>query len=235
MTIKGCLFDFSGTLFRIEPTERWLRGALAQVGIVAADEDIAYHAERLEHVGALPGGAPPHAVPGHLRRLWDERDLDPQRHRAAYIGLAREAALPWPELYDVLYERHMSPDAWTPYPDAIDVLTELRERGIRVALLSNIGWDLRPVLRRYGIDRYLDAQVLSFEHGVQKPDPQIFRIACDGIALAPEDVLMIGDSQEADGGARALGCAFRHVPPLPVDQRPHGLRPVLDLVAHSTG
>ncbi|WP_269856275.1 HAD family hydrolase [Streptomyces sp. RPT161] len=235
MTIKGCLFDFSGTLFRVEPTERWLRGALAQAGIEASDGDIAEYAERLEYVGALPGGAPPHAVPEGLRRLWDERDLDQARHRAAYLGLARQVPLPWPELYDVLYERHMSPDAWAPYPDAVDVLAGLRERGIRVALLSNIGWDLRPVLRRHGVDGYFDTAVLSYEHGVQKPDPRIFRIACDGIGLAPEDVLMIGDSEEADGGARALGCAFLRVPPLPVEQRPGGLRPVLGLADAATG
>ncbi len=234
MTIKGCLFDFSGTLFRIEPTERWLRGGLAQAGIEAADEDIAHYAELLEHVGALPGGAPPYAVPEHLRRQWDERDLDPERHRAAYVGLARQATLPWPELYDVLYERHMSPDAWAPYPDAVEVLAELRERGIRVGLLSNIGWDLRPVLHRHGVDHYLDTAVLSYEHGVQKPDPRIFRLACDGIGLAPQDVLMIGDSEEADGGARALGCAFLRVPPLPVARRPDGLRPVLGLVGDAS-
>ncbi|MEU1627101.1 HAD-IA family hydrolase [Streptomyces sp. NPDC020096] len=230
MTLKGCLFDFSGTLFRIEPTERWLRGALAEVGITAAEEDIAHYAERLEYVGALPGGQEPHAIPRHLQGLWDERDLDPARHRAAYTGLAREVGLPWPELYDVLYDRHMSPAAWAPYPDALDVLATLRERGIRVALLSNIGWDLRPVLRRYGVDRYLDTAVLSYEHGVQKPDPRIFRIACDGIGLAPEEVLMVGDSEETDGGATAVGCAFHQVPHLPVDQRPDGLRPVLERI-----
>ncbi|GAA1888503.1 HAD family hydrolase [Streptantibioticus ferralitis] len=230
MTIKGCLFDFSGTLFRVEPTEHWLRGALAQVGIVATEEDIARYAQQLEYVGALPGGQSPHAIPQHLQRLWDERDLGRARHRAAYTGLARQVELPWPELYDVLYDRHMSPSAWAPYPDALDVLAALRERGIRVALLSNIGWDLRPVLREYGVDRYLDTAVLSYEHGVQKPDPRIFRIACDGIGLAPEEVLMVGDSVEADGGATAVGCAFHQVAPLPVDQRPDGLRPVLERV-----
>ena len=34
---------------------------------------------------------------------------------------------------------------------------------------------------------------------------------------------MVGDSEEADGGARALGCAFALVDPLPTAQRPDGL------------
>ena len=37
------------------------------------------------------------------------------------------------------------------------------------------------------------------------------------------DALMIGDSEEADGGARAVGCRFALVDPLPTDQRPDGL------------
>lgn len=33
MTIKGVLFDFSGTLFRVESTESWLRAVLADTGV----------------------------------------------------------------------------------------------------------------------------------------------------------------------------------------------------------
>lgn len=36
--------------------------------------------------------------------------------------------------------------------------------------------------------------------------------------------------RRADGGAAALGCAVHFVDHLPTDERPHGLRPVLDLV-----
>lgn len=32
MQIKGVLFDFSGTLFRIESVRSWLRAALAERG-----------------------------------------------------------------------------------------------------------------------------------------------------------------------------------------------------------
>ncbi len=230
MTIKGCAFDFSGTIFRVESTESWLRGALATAGISASEADVTRYAARLDEAGALPGGRYRTSYRRGCVRLWAERDLDADRHRRAHVGLAREAALPWPELYDVLYERHMAPTAWSPYPDTVEVLSALRERGVRLAVLSNIGWDLRPVLRAYGVERLVDTVVLSFEEGVQKPDPRIFRTACDGLGLAPEDVLMVGDSAEADGGATAIGCAFHQVEHLPVDRRPDGLRPVLDLV-----
>jgi putative hydrolase of the HAD superfamily len=111
------------------------------------------------------------------------------------------------------------------------VLRILHERGIAVAVVSNIGWDLRPVFRAHGLDAYVDAYVLSYEHGIQKPDPRLFTVACEALGTDPGDALMVGDDRHADGGAAALGCAVHFVDHLPVEKRPDALRPVLDLVA----
>ncbi|MFJ4986692.1 HAD family hydrolase [Streptomyces sp. NPDC088732] len=232
MTIKGFMFDFSGTLLRVEPTESWLRAVVAELGIPLGEGESAAWAERLEHVGALPGGVGPRRVPAHLAQVWEERDLSAAHHRAAYTGLAREAELPWDgahDIYDALYERHMRPEAWTPYPDTAEVLGELRRRGVPVAVVSNIGWDLRPVFRAHGLDGLVDAFVLSYEHGMQKPDPRLFATACEALGLPPERVAMVGDDRRADGGAAALGCTVRLVDHLPAEQRPAGLLPVLEL------
>ncbi|MEU4896877.1 HAD-IA family hydrolase [Streptomyces sp. NPDC044780] len=230
MTVKGALFDFSGTLFRVESTESWLRTVLERSGTVVPDEEAARYARELEEAGALPGGAAPLAVPPPLEELWRVRDRGAALHRAAYTGLAREVPLPAPELYDALYDRHMEPAAWRPYPDAREVLGELRRRGVRVAVVSNIGWDLRPVFRAHGLDPLVDAYVLSYEHGVQKPDPRLFGAACDALGLDPADTVMVGDDRRADGGAAALGCRVHLVDHLPVDRRPNALRAVLGLL-----
>ncbi|UQA96672.1 HAD family hydrolase [Streptomyces halobius] len=229
-TIKGVLFDFSGTLLRIEPAETWLRAVLAATGTAMDEAEIVRRAGELERAGALPGGSRPVEIPAELAGLWEIRDRDAACHREVYTALSRQVPLPRPELYDALYERHMTAAAWHPYPDTADVLAELHRRGIRIGVLSNIGWDLRPVLRAHGLDRYVDSCVLSYEHGVQKPDPELFALACEGLGLAPSEVLMVGDDRTADGGATALGCAYMPVEHLPVDRRPDGLRPVLDLL-----
>ncbi|MEW9520416.1 HAD family hydrolase [Streptomyces tubercidicus] len=229
-TIKGVLFDFSGTLLRIEPAESWLRAALTASRTTMDDAEIVRRAAALEQAGALPGATSPTEIPDALADLWKIRDRDARHHRAVYTGLARQVPLPQPELYDALYDRHMTAAAWQPYPDTAEVLAELHRRGIRTGLVSNIGWDLRPVLRAHGLDRYLDTCVLSYEHGIQKPDPQLFAMACQELGLDPSAVLMVGDDRTADGGATALGCAFQPVDHLPADRRPDGLRPVLDLV-----
>lgn len=230
MAIKGVLFDFSGTLFRIESTHHWLTAVLEETGTAPAPAEVARLAQELERAGALPGGAPPQAVPAHLAELWATRDESAERHRAAYTGLARQVPLPDPRLYDALYDRHTSPAAWRPYPDAAEVLEALQRQGVRVGVISNIGWDLRPVFRAHGLDAAVDAYVLSYEHGIQKPDPELFRIACDALGADPHDVLMVGDDRRADAGAAAIGCAVRFVEHLPVDRRPDGLRPLLALL-----
>ncbi|WP_345702019.1 HAD-IA family hydrolase [Kitasatospora terrestris] len=256
--MKGVMFDFSGTLFRIDSTARWLDGYLAATALVLDAAERAELVARLEEFGALPGGVPPRTLPAELADAWAIRDLGAAEHRTAYAGLARAALAGAAEPptavdadvsvvaafdaaasdvaavaavdADALYDRHMDPDAWQPYADAGPVLRELRRRGIPVAVVSNIGWDLRPIFRRHGLDEFVDVYLLSFEFGAQKPEPTIFQEACDRLGLAPADVLMVGDDVPADGAAAALGCAFHRVDHLPVEQRPDGLRPVLDLL-----
>ena len=228
MTSQGVLFDFSGTLFRVEATERWLAAALDELGVRMAEEEFAACARALQDAGALPGGHPPRKVPPGLAGTWAERDRSAERHRAAFTALARQVPLPDPRLYDTLYDRHMRPEAWEPYPDALRVLSTLHERGVRVAVVSNIGWDLRPVLRAHGAEDFVDACVLSFEHGVQKPDPWIFEKACAELGVRPRDAVMVGDSRQADGGAAQIGCGFHHVEHLPTEERPHALSSLLE-------
>ncbi|MFI7617279.1 HAD family hydrolase [Nonomuraea terrae] len=223
------MFDFSGTLLRIEPVEQWLRGALDVHGGLD-DSEIAACADRLGRMGAQPGGPTPHEVPPHLADLWRDRDLTDECHRACYTALAREAGLPDPALADALYERTFRPEAWHPYPDTHDVLAALRRRGVPTAVVSNIGWDLRPVFAFHDLTQYVDVFVLSYEIGAKKPDPQIFHVACDALGLSPDTVLMVGDDREADTGAAALGCPVHLVDPLPVGARPDSLTPVLDLL-----
>ncbi|MER5217054.1 HAD-IA family hydrolase [Streptomyces sp. NPDC002838] len=229
--MAAVLFDFSGTLFRIESAESWLRAVLAEAELSLTEPEMLRTAQDLERVGALPGGTvPDQRIPDELAALWDIRDKSAELHRAAYTGVSRQVPLPDPALYDALYDRHMTPAAWAPYPDASEVLRTLRERGIGVGVVSNIGWDLRPVFREHGLDPYIGTYVLSYEHGIQKPDPRLFETACATLGTDPRDVVMVGDDRRADGGAAVLGCGVHFVDHLPVTQRPDGLLPVLDLV-----
>jgi FMN phosphatase YigB (HAD superfamily) len=98
--------------------------------------------------------------------------------------------------------------------DAAWVLAALKAAGVRVAVLSDIHFDLRPWFAHAGLDQYVDHFVLSYEHGVRKPDPSIFRIALDALGVAPADALMVGDRARYDGPAVEIGLPTLLLPPL---------------------
>lgn len=165
------------------------------------------HTPELERLGAINGSGQPADLPEHLVQVWTERDLSAAAHRAAYSGSALHAGLTEQQAR-LLYERGVSPAAWTPYPDTVEVLRRLRAAGVPTAVVSNIGWDPRPVFARWGVTDLFAALVLSYERGVIKPDPRIFQLACQELGVAPTDALMVGDNPDADGAAAAIGCRF---------------------------
>ena len=155
-----------------------------------------------------------------------ERDLSPTHHRAVYDALIERQGAISAALADALYRTML--DQWTLYDETLDVLATLRHRGIRLALLSNVGPEPRPTLARLGLTGMFDAEVLSLEVGVVKPDPEIFRIAVARLGLDPAEVLMVGDSVEDDGGAAQVGIRTLILPRATGSS--HGLGLVLRLV-----
>jgi hypothetical protein len=87
------LFDFSGTLFRIESTESWLRAVLDESGLTLGAREWPATAGALREAGAQPGGAPPVRIPDELAGPWGIRDCSAELHRAAYTALSRQVPL----------------------------------------------------------------------------------------------------------------------------------------------
>jgi FMN phosphatase YigB (HAD superfamily) len=203
--IRGVLFDFSGTLFYLEPDAEGQ--PLDRAGLIET----------------LTSPVTPN-LPSELLEAWHRRDLDPETHRMVYLA-ALTAAHPGitDDILQSAYDMVFRPEFWMPYPDTIPVLRGLREAGIPVAVVSNIPWDIRDVFERTGVADLVDEYVLSYAEGVMKPDPKIFLTACQRISVKPEDTLMIGDSVEADGGATAIGCRFVTVARIPPRDRPNAL------------
>lgn len=81
-------------------------------------------------------------------------------------------------------------------------------------------WDIRTVLNPAGAKP--DYYALSYEIGATKPDLRISEAALGAFGVEPREALMVGDSEENDGAAEALGCAFALVDPLPIARRPRG-------------
>jgi HAD superfamily hydrolase (TIGR01509 family) len=227
MAVAAVLFDVAGTLAVPEARDAWVAGGAAALGV--ALNDAAALAAELETIGR-PGGPYPAAVPDELFDTYNNRDAGPDVHRAAYVGLLGTApSLPDPRLATALYERILQPEGWVPYPDAAPTLRALRDRGVRTAAVSNVGFDLRPVLDGLGLLELLDAVVLSYEVGAVKPDPRIFAAACAALGVRPAEALMVGDHAAADGGAADAGIRTLLIP-MSAPGAPHGLGAALALV-----
>lgn len=114
--------------------------------------------------------------------------------------------------------------------DVAETLCLVTARGLKVAILSDIHFDLRPVFVAADLDRFVHGYVLSFECGVQKPDPLIFRAALDALGSSPGQTLMVGDRASHDGAAVDLG-----MPTLLVPTLTHPGQRRLDLVRNLVG
>jgi HAD superfamily hydrolase (TIGR01509 family) len=116
-------------------------------------------------------------------------------------------------LPEAIYERMLRPDGWLPYADTAPVLRELRSAGIPVGVVSNIGFDIRPMFEAWDLAGLVDAWTLSYEVGRCKPDPAIFQRACAALGVDPERTLMVGDTPD-DAGAVRAGCMALVLPPV---------------------
>jgi 2-haloacid dehalogenase/putative hydrolase of the HAD superfamily len=110
-----------------------------------------------------------------------------------------------------------------PIPETEAAIEALHGAGIPQYVLSNMSHEtfagtfaMSPAFRR------IADQVISGREGVIKPDPAIFRLACERFGLAPQDVLFVDDGAHNIEAARALGFHVHHF------TDPAALRPALE-------
>ncbi|HDK35551.1 MAG TPA: HAD family hydrolase [Bacteroidetes bacterium] len=93
------------------------------------------------------------------------------------------------------------------YPDVTEILPKLR-RFFKLGLLSNADKDDPLIRKLLGKGFRFDVILTSEEAGCYKPHPHIFEIMIEKMALKPGELLMIGDSPQADiVGAHRAGIA----------------------------
>lgn len=95
----------------------------------------------------------------------------------------------------------------SPRKDCFSTLEELRHRGHRVGIVSNIDDDwLAPLIDRWQLANYVDSILSSETARSCKPDQEIFKLACDQHDCKPVQVAFIGDDETNDiSGANDAG------------------------------
>jgi putative hydrolase of the HAD superfamily len=91
------------------------------------------------------------------------------------------------------------------YDDVIPVLSGLRDRGIKIAIVSNCTENTRPLLIKHGLDALADTLVLSCEVRSAKPAAEIFRCALDRLGVAAEAAVFVDDQPAYCAGSVAAG------------------------------
>jgi HAD superfamily hydrolase (TIGR01509 family) len=215
--VEAALLDWRGTLVADFPDSWWLERAHHVLGRRLLPDEIDQMAASLERA----------AMEADIERGFLTEDCSAELHREHNLKWFERAGLD-EDLATALYELDFDSAHHPFYLDVPFFLEGLRERGAAVAVVSDIHFDLRPEFKKAGLDRCVDAFVLSFEHGVQKPDQEMFQLALDQLGIDPREAVMFGDRASRDGGAASIGVATVILPPLlSVGER--GLRAFLSL------
>ena len=79
------------------------------------------------------------------------------------------------------------------HPGILPMLSQLKEKGILIGLISNCFSEEAEVVRRSVLFPYFDAVYLSYEQKVAKPDKEIFRRCMDDLEVSAEECVYVGD------------------------------------------
>lgn len=198
--IKGIFFDLGGTLFHYE-------GANKQIGKALVRAMTTLGASSVEEIGRAFGRAN-QEIAKEFAEL--EYYLHADMFRATFERAAEHLSL---EVLEDVYKsfadlQHSSiVGNLTLKEDCIDTLAQLKAKEKYLSIVSNIDEDmLHPLVKREGLDTYLDHWTSSEEAKSCKPHRAFFEMSLEKAGLAPEEVLFVGDSPEHDvNGASAIG------------------------------
>lgn len=180
MTVKkAVVFDWGGVLMRTEdygPRHAW-------------DNRLGLSAGSVEAVI--------HGIPAWEQVQRGELDVHPY-----WLAVAHELNLSAEALQDLRNDFY-SGDRLE--PNLISLIRTMRQRGIRVGLLSNNSRLLLGEMKSLGVNHLFDAIVISAQIGVMKPHPRAYLTILEQLAVQPHDAIMVDDATANIQGAQAVG------------------------------
>ena len=130
-----------------------------------------------------------------------ERYTVPVRTVLAGVGVPDDA------MEDVLvYRADFVRHCLVPREGAVETLTELRERGYKVGLITVCTEDVELLWPESAFAGLFDAEIFSNAVGLSKPDPRIYRLCCEQLGVEPHESVFVGDGANDElEGARRVG------------------------------
>lgn len=197
MALKAVFIDVGNTLLYERPSrfEIYAEQARARSLQLDADEmrELMHRAHR-----ELPreiGGAYRYSDPwfgSYVERIFHD-----------YLGLLKADLQP---LREELFARFGDPATFAVFDGGLELLDDLRARGLKIGIVSNWSSRLPRLLEALGIARRVDFVLCSAIERLEKPDPEIFQRALRLAGVRPDEAVHVGDDLEKDVfGARRVG------------------------------
>lgn len=195
-TIKACVFDLGNTLIddsllsrnAAEDMSRWLQ----EKALIRSREEFLTTFRRINYGTHEPFISHTFGEAEFFQKTFDE---------LAVKTISADEAL---KTYRNLLMARIEPDL-----GIAETLTLLRDKGIRVALLSNertIRVD--AYMEKTKLGPFFDTIVVSESIGVEKPDRRIFQEVLTRLDVRGDEAAMFGDNPIADGASKELGFLF---------------------------
>ena len=199
--VKAVLFDVYNTLAGFQPSRYEIQSrACADFGIKVTPE------------GILTGYAVADAYmnaenavsPLRLRDRQGKDDFFGEYERLVLRGsgvdVTQEKAL------QIFRRVRQVPYRLAPFDDVVPALEQLRSRGLKVGMISNIDREGSELAASLGLTCHLDFTITSLEVGADKPAPAIFHAALAKAGVEPREAVHVGDQPTSDvEGALGIG------------------------------
>jgi 2-haloacid dehalogenase len=184
--IRACVFDAYGTLFDVHSAVGRLR---PEVGPKADDLSQLWRTKQLEYSWLR-------ALMGRHTDFWQVTS-DALDYALARLALEREP------LHDLLMDAYLQLSA---YPEVPATLRRLHAAGLKLAILSN-GEPrmLAAAVGNAGLAELLDAVLSVEEVGVYKPDPRVYQLAVDHLAVRADQIAFQSSNAWDVNGAATFG------------------------------
>jgi len=198
-TIRGVLFDATGTLFDLSET----------VGAVyaryARKYDVDLPAWRIDDAFArIMARAPARVFPDSSNDEIGAKEEAWWRAIVRSTFLAADSTIKFRDaeaFYAELFAFYRTKEAWTLRPGTRELLGELKQRGVHLGVVSNFDQRLPVILQALELAGFLDTIMTPALCGCEKPDRGIFDAALRELALPADAVLFVGDHPEKDRAA----------------------------------
>jgi len=184
MKFRAVLFDAAETLFTTKGSVGEIYGGIARQYGSNAPTDAIQAAFARQFRGSGPLSTQ------DQKRWW--KDVV---HRVfSEVGMVNN----FDQFFDQVYDRFRDSGGWVLFPETREVLAELKQRGLKLGVISNFDDRAYSVMRSLNILEFFDSVTLSSETGHCKPDREIFDAAVRALGVVAAEVLLVGDSLHDD-------------------------------------